>query len=120
MKLTKRQRTVLKAAWLCCPDCGKSWLGPSFRRMYAAQIRKCEPDISKDELNRKTKAVMKQQGYWRKYQAAIAEDTDGLFHCPHCGKTYTYSEIVQLTRKHWLSRIIAKTFVFLYNAGHNE
>ena len=102
MKLTKRQRTILNAAWLVCPDCGKSWLGPEFSRMYAAQ------------------AIMKEQGYWRKYQAAIAEDTDGLFHCPHCDHTFTYGEIEQLTRKHWLSRIIAKTIVTLYKLGNNE
>lgn len=112
MELSKKQRTILKAAWLSCPNCGKSWLGPEFRRMYAAQIRKSEPDINKKELNRRVKAVMKEQDLWRKYQAALAENMEtGLYHCPHCNHTYTYDEIEQLTKKNWLARVIAKTIV---------
>lgn len=112
MKLNKRQKTILKTVWLFCPECGKSWRGLNFQKLYEAQIREVHKDITDDELQRRVKASMKAQKMTGN-QSALIEDEQGVFHCPYCGQLYTYDTICKQLRKKRIVIAISKFIVFI-------
>ena len=113
MKWTERQKNILRSAWLCCPECHKSWQGLEFTKLYEAQMRETNKDITDKELRQKVKRVMKAEGLWRTCTSALIEDEKGVFHCPHCGQLYTYDTICKLLRQNRLTIAISKIIVFI-------
>ena len=108
MKLTERQKNILNTVWLFCPNCGKSWRGIDFTRLYEAQIREANKDIPEDEIKRRARKTAKAQRLTGQ-QSALAQimDTD-TYCCPFCGQKYEYDEIVALLHQNRVPIALAK------------
>ena len=116
----QRRKTILKTAWICCPECHKTWNSTPFTKLYEAQAKQFCKDkglnLSDKEIERMAERVMKEQGQPRTHTTALIEIPDkGVYMCPHCKQLYTYETICNLLKKPSNRIVIAisKLLVFI-------